>query len=117
MNIVELPLSDVAADLRPFQHRAVTIGGTLATNTKTANGLLNTRTDSGEDGSMTVWGRDKFVAGGTIAAGNRLRVTSGGFMVAASSGYYSCGYAETAISSGSVGRGFFDFATLTYHAD
>lgn len=115
MNKFEIPIKDSAADLRSYQYRAVAIGGTLATGPLNATGLVTTKTNSGEDGSQTVFGRELYVAGGTISAGNRLRVTSGGFMLAATSGHTSCGYAETATTSGSVGRGVFNFMGQTYH--
>ncbi len=111
---IKIPVT-LAADLRAHQHKALAIGGTLTIGTPYAAGLLETRTDSGEDGTITVLGRARFIAGGTIARGNRLNVTSGGFMVLAASGDNSIGFAEAAISSGSVGRGVFNFVTPYYH--
>ncbi len=115
MNKHEIPILDAAIDLRANQYRAVNIGGTLATGPMNAHGLLCTRTDSGEDGSATVWGRERFVAGGAVVAGGRVKVAPNGFLVAAASGDTSCGFAEVAVTSGSVGRGWFDFITQTYH--
>ena len=106
-----------ATDLRAFQHRAIAIGGTLALRTYDSMGLLQTRTGSGEDGTARQQGRGRFVAGGAVSRGDRLQVTSGGWMTLADSGAYSCGISETAITSGSIGRGNFDFLTPMYHVN
>ena len=103
-------------DLRAFQHRAVDINGTLATHTLDSVGIVTTRTDSGEEGSINVFGRNKFVAGAAVVRGARLKVTSGGFMVTAGSGDYSVGHCEVAVASGYVGRGVFNFVNNGYQA-
>ena len=113
---MNIPFTAIA-DLRLYQWRAVGLGGNLATDSKDAKGISMTKPNSGDDGTMTVDGRSKFVAGGAISKGARLNVTSGGFMVTATSGGYSVGFAETATTSGSVGRGVFDFSAIAYIAD
>lgn len=99
-----------------FQHRAVKINGTLATETRDAAGLIETRTDSGEEGSINLFGRNRFVAGAAVVRGARLKVTSGGFMTTANSGDYAIGICEIGVASGSVGRGIFDFINKGYLA-
>lgn len=98
------------ADLQTFRYRALAIGGTLATGLN-ARGILQTKPDNGENCSIAYQGRSKFIAGGAITAGDKLQVTSGGFMTVASSGDQVVGFAENAaVSSGAVGRGVFNFA-------
>jgi len=113
MNI-DIPITP-DTDLRSLQHRAVDISGTLATGPLNAAGLIQTRTDSGEEGTIRLTGRAKFVAGGAISRGGRMQVASGGFMTAAASGDTSCGFAEITVTSGSVGRGVIDLVGQTYH--
>lgn len=111
---IDIPVT-LAADLRGHQHKAVTIGGTLIAGVLEAKGLLQTRSDSGDDATMRIFGRARFIAGGTVTRGDRLQVASGGFCTTAASGDTSFGYAETTITSGSVGRGVFNFISPTYH--
>jgi len=115
MSTVKLPATDVQQDLMGHQYKAININGMLATGPLDASGILVTQTSSGEDASFTVFGREMFISGGAIVKGNRLRVIDGGFLVNATSGSTSCGFAETSVSSGSQGRGFFNFAGQTYH--
>lgn len=115
MNI-DIPLTpDI--DLRGEQYKAVDISGTLALRTYNAAGLVQTRTDSGEEGTIRQFGRGFFQAGGAIARGGRVQVASGGFMTLAASGDLSCGMCEIAVTSGSVGRGIFNFINLGYQAN
>lgn len=111
---LDIPVT-TATDLRGHQHKAIAIGGTLAIGSPYAMGLIQNRVDSGDDAGVRVMGRARFVAAGAVARGNRLSVTSGGWMAAAASGDTSVGFAEAAITSGSVGRGVFNFATPYYH--
>jgi len=53
-------------------------------------------------------------AGIILTAGNRLRVTTDGWLVLADSGYYTVGRARTTVTSGSIGTGFFNFAAPFY---
>ena len=99
------------ADLSAFRYRALAIGGTLATGLN-ARGVLQDKPLSGDNCSIAFQGRSKFIAGGAIAAGARLQVTSGGFMTTVTSGGQSVGFNENAaVSSGAVGRGVFNFAS------
>lgn len=114
MNI-DIPIT-VDTDLRGLQYRAVDISGTLAVRTYNAVGIMQTITDSGEDGSIRTFGRGFFVAGGALTRGDRMQVTSGGFMTLAASGDLSCGMCEIDVTSGSVGRGVMNLLTLGYQA-
>jgi len=110
-----IPIRSVGADLVPFQYRAISIAGTLATGPLNAVGLSQTRVSSGEDGSAMVMGRGRFIAGGAIPAGGRIKVSPGGFMTSATSGDTSCGFCEITVTSGSVGRGLVNLVSQTYH--
>ena len=116
MSGIKIPITPVT-DLRGSQYRAVDIGGTLALRTYNAAGTIQTRTDSGEEGTIQMTGRGFFVASTAVARGARLQVTSGGFLTTAASGDLSCGMCEIATTSGSVGRGILDFVNLGYQAN
>ncbi len=98
------------AALGTFQWRALAIAGTLATGVN-ARGIVQNAPDNGEAASIAFAGRSKFVAGGgTIAVGAKLACSSGGFMITATSGASVVGFCEnTAVTSGSIGHGVFDF--------
>lgn len=113
---VDIPITP-AANLVSLQYRAVAIGGTLAIRTYDAVGLIQTRTDSGEEGTIRMLGRGFFQAGGAVTRGARVQVTSGGFMTTAASGDLSCGVCEITVTSGSIGRGVFNFINLGYQAN
>lgn len=100
-------------DLRGFTKRVLTIGGVLTTTVADARGVLEFKVDSGEQATVTYEGRVEGQAGGAVAAGERVTVSSGGFLTAASSGDVSIGFAEnTAISSGSFGDFVLDFTNV-----
>lgn len=102
-----------ATDLRALQRRVVSLGGTLASTPDTAHGLyMDTRVNSGQEGTMLVMGRGVAHAGGAITKGARLQVTSGGFVTVAASGDHTVGLAETAASSGGSVRGVFNFLNI-----
>lgn len=96
-----------------FEKRVLAIGGTLAVSIEDARGVLEFKVDSGEFGSIMYDGRIEGIAGGAVAAGERVTVASGGFLVAISSGDPTCGFAEdTAITSGSAGDFVLDFRNI-----
>ncbi len=115
MENLKIPVaSDAAQDLRALQGRVVTFGGVLATTPYTAHGIVSpeTRANSGEPATITVFGRERAIAGAALAAGARLQVTSGGFCVTAASGDHSFGIAERAANSGAVFYGVFNFMNM-----
>lgn len=97
-------------DLTGAQYTAIEIDGTVAPSSVVARGILQTKPKSGEAGTLTVLGRSKFKAGGTIALANRLTSTTSGFLVAVSSGDAGVGFALGAVASGGIAEGVFNFA-------
>lgn len=115
MERLRIPIpSKAAADLRAMQGRVVTFGGVLASTPYTVGGILSpdTRPNSGDPATITVFGRERAIAGAAVAAGAALQVTSGGFVTTAASGDHVFGRAETAASSGGVVHGVFNFLNL-----
>lgn len=102
------------------QYRVIVIAGTLAAATPNTLGvgILQNKPKSGEDAAVLVRGSSKFQAGGTITAGAKLKVASGGFCVAANSGDQVVGRSWFAVSSGSFSPGDggeFDFGASGTH--
>lgn len=109
-----IPGPDAAQSLMAFQHRVINIAGTLSTGTPQARGILSAKVDSGEPTSIIYEGRSRYQAGGAIGAFEPMNVSSGGFMVAATSGDAAIGFNEgSAVTSGSYGDGVFDFRGRT----
>ena len=104
---------NAGADLRSYQYQAVAIGGTLAVSGVACIGILQNKPKSGEDATAAYSGRSRYRCGGTITAGARLQVTSGGFLTVIASGGAQpmVGTALGAVSSGGIGEGIFNFAT------
>ena len=91
-------------------HEGVAIAlddGKVANNGLEATGILSDKPKSGEHGSMIILGVGKGRAGAAVSAGARVRVTTSGYFVTGNSGYYDCGRAMEAITSGSVGPIYF----------
>ena len=84
--------------------------GKLAANGKEAGGILLNKPASGEHASLNVMGVSRYAAGAAVAAGARLTATASGWLVTASSGTYIVGRnLDAAVTSGSIGRGVFNF--------
>ena len=95
-----------------FQYHAVALDdGKLANNGLEASGILLNKPKTGEGLTLGYFGEQKFAAGGTISAGARISVTTSGWFTAALSGDYSVGRNKTAVTSGSLGTGMFNFNT------
>lgn len=90
------------ADLRAAQYKAVTISGTIAANNSTAAGILQNKPNTNEGATVAYEGRMKGTAGAAITKGDRLKVTTSGYLIAVASGDGACGKALFAASSGSV---------------
>ncbi|MBW1714961.1 MAG: hypothetical protein JRJ77_03925 [Deltaproteobacteria bacterium] len=89
--------------------------GLIANDSLEAVGILVNKPDQGQFASIGVFGVMKYHAGLAVnSEGYRLRVTTSGYMVPCDSGYYSIGRALDTVTSGSIGRGFFNFATPVY---
>lgn len=92
------------------QFHAVAIGGTIAAANAASLGILLNRPKQNEDATVGYAGRLPYRAGAAITAGNRLKVTASGWLIAVTSGTFAVGMALTAVSSGAVGEGIFDFS-------
>ena len=98
-------------DLSAAQFTAIEIDGTVAATAAVTRGILQNKPKSGENAALTVIGRSKFKAGGTIAAGNNLTIADSGFLVATSSGDNSLGFSIFAVASGGITEGVFNIAS------
>ncbi len=91
--------------------KAIGVDGQIAATGSEAIGLLKYGAGSGEFIDVAWIGEVKYVAGEAIGAGERVTVTTSGYLVKISSGALAVGRnAENAVSSGAVGRGLFDFS-------
>jgi hypothetical protein len=89
--------------------------GKLANNGREAGGILIYGGKAAEHITLGYAGVLKFTAGGPVGMGRRLTVTTSGYLVEASLGSYVVGRClDAAVSSGSVGTGAFNFATIPY---
>jgi len=97
------------ADLTAKQYKCVAVAGTIAAD-GTAIGLLQNKPNTGRDATVGYAGRSRFVASDTVAAGALLTPTTNGFMVTVGSGDPCFGRALSAVASGGIGEGIFNFA-------
>ena len=87
----------------------------LATASLEANGIIANKPKSGEHVTVEYAGELKFIAGGAVAAGTRIMVADSGYFTECTSGIHSVGFCgPAAVTSGSIGRGFFNFASPMY---
>ena len=87
----------------------------LANSGDEACGIIQNKPQSAEHVTVAYAGEIKFIAGGAVAAGARVTVATSGYFTAAASGDYIVGRnGPDAVTSGSIGRGFFNFATVNY---
>jgi len=104
-----------AEDLNANQFFAIALNdGKIANNGQEASGIILNKPKNSEHIEFGVMGEFKYRAGVAAGAGNRLRVTTSGWFVLADSGYYTVGRAKLAVTSGSIGTGFFNFAAPFY---
>lgn len=105
----------VTEDLRNAQYHAIALDdGALAVDGLEASGIIDDKPNTGDHAKVDYIGELKYAAGGAIGAGVRVTVAASGWIEAAASGDYSIGRnGETAITSGSLGTGFFDFTSPT----
>lgn len=96
------------------QYKAIAIGGTIAASGTAAIGILCNKPKSGEDAAVTWWGREKFYAGAAVAAGAQVTVTTSGWFITAGSGDAVVGRnGSSAVASGAIGEGMFNFANAS----
>jgi len=89
--------------------------GKIAANGREAAGILLYGGRSAEHVTVGYTGVMKFTTGAAVDKGRRLTVTASGYFVEAGSGTYVVGRClDTAVASGAVGTGAFNFATIAY---
>jgi len=103
-----------AEDLRNLKFRVITLAGTLfnvaSGNSGRAAGVNITQPNSGDPATYIYEGLVKAVAGATVTTlGHPLMVSSGGFLIAATSGAVHVGRAQAAAASGDLFPAFVDF--------
>lgn len=103
-------------DLDTHQYHAVSCAdGKIANNGAEASGILMNKPKNGEAASVGSQNELAFQSGGAIAANGKITVATSGYLVAAGSGDHVIGSnGQVAVTSGSIGRGFFNFATPVY---
>lgn len=99
------------ADLTPAAslHKAVAIGGTIASTNQNAVGLLKSKGKTGEGVRLGYFGEMKAYAGASITIGDRLMITTSGFVILGTSGTLPIGKALETANSGDLFRGIFNF--------
>lgn len=107
---------DAGESLAARQYHAINISGTLAATVEASMGLLQNKPLNGEDASVGYAGRMRFRAGGAVSRGDRLTVTTSGWLTTADSGDQIVGLCEHAVASGGIGKGIFDFTVPGYLA-
>ena len=102
-------------DLDTQGYTAVTLDdGKVANNGAEASGILLNKPKTGEAVNCGAVGDLPYVAGGAVTKGNKLTVATSGFITVAGSGDHVIGRAILTTTSGSIGRGFFNFASPIY---
>ena len=90
-------------------YKAVAVGGTIASTNQNALGLLQNKPKTGEGATLGYFGEMKAYAGAAITAGNRLMITTSGFVILGTSGTLPIGKALETANSGDLFRGIFNF--------
>jgi len=89
--------------------------GRTAQNGREAGGILLYGGKTNEHITLGYLGILKFTAGGAIGKGQRLTVSTSGYMIQATSGSYVVGRClDTNVTSGAIGTGAFNFANIAY---
>ena len=92
--------------------------GKVAQNGREAGGILLYGGKQNEHITIGYAGIMKFTSGGSVGKGNRLTVSNSGYFTEAASGSYVVGRClDSAVASGAVGTGAFNFATVAYMGD
>ena len=89
--------------------------GQPAMNGLEAGGILLYGGKANENVTLGYQGVMKFTSGAAVIKGRRLTVTTSGYFIEAASGSYIVGRClDTGVSSGAIGTGVFNFATIAY---
>lgn len=110
--------STVATDIRAGAdltgdaslHKAIAIGGTIAANNSTAIGLLKSKGASGQQVRVAWFGEMKGVAGAAVTAGDKVSVTTSGFLITSPASTNPIGKALETAASGDLVRIIANFA-------
>jgi len=93
-------------------YKAVGTTGDITGDDELALGILEVGADDGGHVTLNTIGVSKFVAGAAVGVGVGLTVTTSGYFIQATSGTALIGRnLDSAVGSGSVGTGLFNFAT------
>jgi len=97
------------------QYQAIALNdGKVANNGAEAGGILLSKPKSEDFLTLGREGEMKFRAGEAIQIAKPLTVVTSGYFTVAGSGDYIVGRAKSAVTSGSIGPGFFDFTAPVY---
>ena len=103
-------LTDLRAGLGEL-YKAVGTTGDVTGDDDLAIGILTQGADDAGHAGICVFGVCKYVADGAVTNGQGLTVTTSGYMTAATSGGHCVGRnLISAVASGAVGTGIFNFA-------
>lgn len=100
------------SDLSGNQYRVTDVGGTLAESSAVSVGILQTKPNSGQQGTIGYFGHMKGYAGAAVNSATSLKVASGGFLIAVASGDgpgVVVGRALIGANSGDLFEGLFNF--------
>ena len=103
-------------DTPASRFKAVTVGGTIAASvTYQAAGILYHGGKTGEQLSVVYEGITKVYAGAAVtSAGQQLKITTSGYIIAAVSGDLSIGRSLAFCASGDLVQAFVDFKNIGY---
>jgi hypothetical protein len=100
-----------AEDLDTLQYHAIALDDAkLANNGAEASGILQNKPKSGDHASIAYVGESRYAAGLAVTKGDKLTVTTSGWLIPATSGSTVVGKAVDTVTSGSYGNGIFSFA-------
>ena len=102
-------------DLNSHQYQAIALDdGKVANDGDEAIGILLNKPKNTEFASVGITGILKYRAGEAVAIHKPLTVATSGYITGAGSGDYIVGRALAAVTSGSIGKGVFDFTKPIY---
>ena len=103
-------------DLSAYQYHAIALNdGELAANGYEACGIILNKPKNNEHVEIGAIGIFKYRAGLAVSSeGAHLQVAANGWFTPAASGYYVVGKALETVTSGSIGRGLFNFSQGIY---
>lgn len=97
-------------------HAFAVADGQLANNAEEASGILMNKPADNAFAEIGYAGEMKFAAGNAIAKGGKVSIASSGWFTAADSYDTVVGESKTAVTSGSIGTGWFFFGPIVDRA-